>query len=101
MCGTSIPDEMCRHPVSTDVEDCFDPVVNPQYGNRPEPILDPSALFGGGSECHEHTEMVYWSDLRVVDKIFKIKTNNICMVIFNNLSGVTYRVAITKLGAIN
>ena len=40
--------------------------------------------------------MLYWSDLRIVDKQFTIKQNSICQVIFNNLSGVTYKVRITK-----
>ena len=45
--------------------------------------------------------MVYWSELRLVDEIFNVNKNTICMVIFNNLSGVTYRVSISKLGNIH
>ena len=91
---------MCRHPVADDVEQCYDEFVNPNHGGRPTPNREPGSLYDSSS-CHEHTEMLYWSDLRIVDKIFSVKKDTICMVIFNNLSGVTYRVSLKKLGTID
>lgn len=70
--------------------------MNPTYGGRPAPVYDSGSLYDKEG-CHDHTEILFQSDIRRLHKIFTVKKGSFCVINVNNLSGVTYKVSLLKL----